>query len=882
MSHQPSTTSYRRSLRLSIAVLTALAVIPTGVSLGDVEYGVTDLGTLGGDFSHAYGLSDTGTVVGQAKTSSGAPHAFIEAPDANMLDLGTIWGDNSQANGISSDGSLVAGRSYAGGNEAFVWTQSGGMQGIGFLPGMGGYSTAAAVSGDGSSVVGWAAGGPAMDSYVWAKNTGMNDIGALPGATTITVNGHPFSGSNALGLSYNGSGIVGLSTTSTGNVHGFLYTNNAWTDIAPLPGDDNGVANAINQSGQIVGYSTPGQITFNALPTGNTHAFVDTNGIITGLGTLGGASSQANAINNAGQIVGSSDTAISQSAFIYANGSMHDLNTLVNPSVGVTLQEATAINSSGQIAVNGTNSAGQQRAYLLTPIGQVKTAPVTPPPPAPITLTPEQPVVTATPEKKTLIYIAHGWNANAAGWADGMASQIANQLSANIANSGSKESSTIYNNTPPNDKSETLAVGNYIIFTDDWSKYSGYTGTPLPSESPNVATSFAKELGTSLGKGLSSFISANNVGTIHFIGHSAGAWLISNATDEIKNDPHNNVTVQDTFLDPYLPDGKQGVDTLGSAADFSDEYSDSRDHIGEIAFGSAVDVSLSASAQFLNGLTGMPLTHAYDVNVSGRDPSLGLANPVHNHQWPYNWYKETIADVGQAGPEGEYGAALSSELGTMGSKDREGQVNVLPSLPNQYVPSSTADSTPAYLLRTDPPVTFNTPFGLTISPTGTVVASGTSLHLFTSGSAPQSIHSAMPASTTAADSVADLPDSTVWMAGLVSVDNLTNFITFDADFTSAAGSEGLLSVYWDDSLLGSIDERYVLDGTQSYNFDLPGAYDNNSFTLAFRLDSYTDTASSVNIDNVQTGYFNINAVPEPTTLGLMAFATVGLMRRRRR
>jgi probable HAF family extracellular repeat protein len=46
---------------------------------------------------------------------------------------------------------------------------------------------------------------------------------------------------------------------------------------------------------------------------------------------------------------------------------MTDLNALISPSSGWTLQIATAINDSGQIVGHGLNSAGQQDAFLLTP-----------------------------------------------------------------------------------------------------------------------------------------------------------------------------------------------------------------------------------------------------------------------------------------------------------------------------------------------------------------------------------------------------------------------------------------------------------------------------------------------------------------------------------
>jgi probable HAF family extracellular repeat protein len=118
------------------------------------------------------------------------------------------------------------------------------------------------------------------------------------------------------------------------------------------------VANGLNDIDDVVGVS-------------GDHAFLYHRGILSDLGMLpGDASSSANAINNKGEIVGVSVAAdgVTSRAFIYLNGQMYDLNTLLDtasPIAGsVKLEEAVGINSHGRIAANGTRD-GQQHAYLL-------------------------------------------------------------------------------------------------------------------------------------------------------------------------------------------------------------------------------------------------------------------------------------------------------------------------------------------------------------------------------------------------------------------------------------------------------------------------------------------------------------------------------------
>lgn len=100
---------------------------------------ILDLGTLGGFYSSAYGVSDDGRVVVGYATATGSPDArafrWVEggtggaAGNPQMYDLGTLGGAESWAYALTSDGSVVVGEAHNadGENEAFRWTEGTGM-----------------------------------------------------------------------------------------------------------------------------------------------------------------------------------------------------------------------------------------------------------------------------------------------------------------------------------------------------------------------------------------------------------------------------------------------------------------------------------------------------------------------------------------------------------------------------------------------------------------------------------------------------------------------------------------------------------------------------------------------------------------------------------
>jgi len=404
------------------------------------------------------------------------------------------------------------------------------------------------------------------------------------------------------------------------------------------------------------------------------------------------------------------------------------------------------------------------------------------------------------PGKTNLVIVTHGWNKKESGQTYPPDVIWVDSMVSAISNNVAKAGLTNWQ------------VVGYKWITNAWvGTISGIAGGTLLDN--------ADKEGANLGK----CISTQGWSHVHLIGHSAGAaviqvasrWLVTNSS---KTEIHT------TLLDPYVGLGKyHGRDKYGEGSTWADSYF-SRDK--ETGFE-----------------TEGPLDHAYNVDVTWLDPDrktnqvfYSLSYPPvqscwqveSTHAWPHNFYMKTVPTASIIGSDG-FGFPVSKEGRNWSHATSTYHVgkNTMTNLgvPDSCVLVETTSSTPLFTLPalnigSTPQVTF-----------GSVQNNGEGT----------TIHSGSPA----------------WLALILSFTNSVNFVSFDARFLSATGSIGLLTVFWDTNIVGTVGERAVLPGLQHYMLPLPRADANSAHVLGLRIDPFTSTQSVVTVTNVVAGFSGV-------------------------
>ena len=331
---------------------------PATCSLGDSENGVID---------PVLGITEARAVLWEG---------------GSITDLGTLGGNHSVANSINNQGQVAGfalnaipdpfsmfyfqafGSSNGTQTRAFL-SQHGQMQDLGTL---GGPDAFGSFINERGQVAGFSftnstpnvtTGFPTEDPFLWENGT-MLDLGSLGGT---------FGNPTALN---NRGQVIGFSNLAGDqSSHPFLWDQEKLIDLyTNTTGGNPLTADAINDAGEIVGAAI--------FPTQSYDAYLRRGGVATDLGHLNGdCTSEAWAINSGGQIVGISFSCdgVTARAFLWENGSLVDLNILIPAGSSLQLVQPMAINDRGEIDGVGnppgcSDSALCSHAFVLIPCAE--------------------------------------------------------------------------------------------------------------------------------------------------------------------------------------------------------------------------------------------------------------------------------------------------------------------------------------------------------------------------------------------------------------------------------------------------------------------------------------------------------------------------------
>jgi probable HAF family extracellular repeat protein len=365
------------------------------------RYTVTDLGTLGGMYSYAYGINNAGVIAGAAATptqSGGISQtAFLWDDDLHTISLGTLGGSgcpdcSSEAGGPNAKGVSPilseTGEIDPNGEDfcafgthrqclAAIW-KSGTMTALSNLKG--GNNGQAYWTNNHGQTVGLAENGTAdstcstgtpfqvlrFEAVVWEPNGKIRELRPLQGDTV----GYAF------GINENGQavGVTGLCSNTqappivpgTRAPHAVLWEKDGTpVYLGSLSGNVFTIPADINDSGVVAGASL--------YRDGTIHPFLWTREKgIQDLGTFPGAFLTGipccHTLNNKGDAVGLTvdGTTFNMRAVLFHDNQLFDLNTLIPSNSGWYLQFGGSINDAGEIVGWGTIN-GNTHAFLATP-----------------------------------------------------------------------------------------------------------------------------------------------------------------------------------------------------------------------------------------------------------------------------------------------------------------------------------------------------------------------------------------------------------------------------------------------------------------------------------------------------------------------------------
>jgi len=289
--------------------------------------------------------------------------SVAQAITYTITDLGTLGGAINIGVGINENGQIVgASTTSTEGLDAYFVEDEPDDGSIPALKNLNvpiGDISAAVDINEGGWVAGYTFGPMPETGFVWKDGESGSFPVGLPESSDGNTLANGINNRNQNG---------GFAHDQDGRQQAVLWETGSAPKALGTLGGRSSAATAINDSGQVVGEAGTANFSGNRVFLWQEE---------TGMQDLGalaeGRSSEASGINDWGAVVGTATNSNGQGlAFLWNGRKMRDLNSKIDPNSDWLLIGAYATNNSGQILASGLlGSDDSQRAVLLTPVAPV-------------------------------------------------------------------------------------------------------------------------------------------------------------------------------------------------------------------------------------------------------------------------------------------------------------------------------------------------------------------------------------------------------------------------------------------------------------------------------------------------------------------------------